>query len=68
MKWQILEVSLPFMSFLHAYDRKRGHNMLTLMFDPRFESMKLTTGFLSCENGAVIVVEYDQELLLPLLT
>jgi hypothetical protein len=41
MKWQILEVFLPFIFFLHAYDRydrKRGHNMLVLMFDPRFKT------------------------------
>ncbi len=55
------------MSFLHAYDRKRGHNMLVLMFDPRFKIMKLITIFLGCENGVVIVAKYDQQLLLPLL-
>ncbi len=59
MKWQILEVLLPFISFLHAFDRKRGHNMLTLMFDPRFKSMWLVTTFLGDENVVAIVVEYD---------
>ncbi len=37
MKWKIMEV-LHFMSFLHAYERKRGHNMLALMFNPRCKS------------------------------
>jgi hypothetical protein len=32
----ILEGFLPFIFFLHAFDRKWGHNMLVLMFDPRF--------------------------------
>ncbi len=38
MKRKILEVLLHFISFFHAYDRKRGHNMLALMFNPRFKS------------------------------
>jgi hypothetical protein len=42
--------------------------MLALMFDPKFKNMKLITVFLGCENGVVIVAEYDQQFLLPLLT
>jgi hypothetical protein len=41
--------------------------MLALMFDPRFKSMCLVTMFLSCENSIVVVAEYDEKLLLPLL-
>jgi len=59
MKRQILEVFLPFISFLHAYDRKRGHNMLALMLDPRLKNMRLIIVFLGHEN-VVIVVKYDQ--------
>jgi hypothetical protein len=36
MKKQILEVLLPFVSFLDVFDKKKCHNMLALMFDPRF--------------------------------
>jgi hypothetical protein len=70
-KWQILEVFLPFISFLHAYDRydrKRGHNMFVLMLDPRFKKMKFNIVFLGRENVVVIVVEYDQHIMLLLLT
>jgi hypothetical protein len=45
MKWKILEVFLPFISFLHACDRKKGHKMLALMLDLRFKNMKLITVF-----------------------
>jgi hypothetical protein len=41
MKQQILNVLLPFIFFMHAFDKRRGHNMLALMFDPNFKSMKL---------------------------
>ncbi len=64
MKWQILEVLLPFISFLHAFDRKSDHNML---IDLSFKNMRLVTMFLGCENVANIVVKYDQRLLLHLL-
>jgi hypothetical protein len=39
MKHQILEVFQPFLSFMHGFDKKRGHNMLMLMLDLRFKSM-----------------------------
>ncbi len=36
MKKKILKVLLPFVSFLHVFDKEKGHNMLILIFDPRF--------------------------------
>jgi len=49
------------------FDRK-NHNMLALMLDPRFKNMCLVTMFLNHENAIVMVAEYDENLLLPLLT
>jgi hypothetical protein len=46
---------------------KKGHNMLVLMFDPRFKNMKLTS-FFSVMKMMLFVDEYNQQLLLPLLT
>ncbi len=57
--------TFPFL--LHAFDKKRGHNMLALMLDPRFKNMQLVTTYLGHEN-VIIVVVYDEELLLLLLT
>jgi hypothetical protein len=37
MKLQILEVLQPFLSFMHVFDKKRGHNMLVLILDPSFK-------------------------------
>jgi hypothetical protein len=65
---QIVEVLLPFISFLHAFDRTRGHNMLALMFNSHFQNILLVTMYLGQENIVAIVVEYDDELLLTLLT
>jgi hypothetical protein len=41
--------------------------MLALMFDPRSKSMHLVTMFLGCENTTIIIVKYDENLLVPLL-
>ncbi len=41
--------------------------MLVLMFDPCFKNMLLVIMYLGQENVDVLVVEYDDELLLPLL-
>jgi hypothetical protein len=67
MKKKILKVLLPFVSFLHVFDKEKGHNMLILMFDPRFKNMHLVTMFLGHENATGVVIEYDEKLLLPLL-
>ncbi len=53
--------------FLHTFDKRKGHNMLVLMFDPKFKSMRLITMFMGHENATIVVVEYDEKLLLPLL-
>jgi len=42
--------------------------MLALMLNPRFKSMRLIIVFLGRENATIIVAEYNQQLLLPLLT
>jgi hypothetical protein len=42
--------------------------MLALMLDPHFKSMQLVTMYLGQENVVALVVEYDDELLLPLVT
>jgi len=62
---------MHFISFLHAFYRKQGHNMLALMFDSRFKSTQLITAYLARENATrenatPIVVQYDEKLLLLL--
>jgi hypothetical protein len=37
------------------------------MLNPRYKSMHLVTTYVGCDNVVVLVVEYDQELLLLLL-
>ncbi len=42
--------------------------MLVSMFDSCFKSMRLVTTYFGWENVAILVVEYDEKLFLPLLT
>lgn len=41
MKHQMLEVLQPFLLFflLHGFDKKKAHNMLVLILDPRLKSL-----------------------------
>jgi hypothetical protein len=66
-RWQILEVLQSFISFLYAFDRKRGHIMLVLMFDMWFKNMWFMISYLGRDCTIVVVIEYDEKLFLPLL-
>jgi hypothetical protein len=67
MKHRTLEVFSHFIYLLYAFDKKRDHNMLVLMFDSRFKSMQLVTMYLGDENVVIEVIKYDKKLLLLLL-
>jgi hypothetical protein len=40
----------PFPFFLHTFEKRKGHNMLTLMLDPKFKSMCIVTTHVVCDN------------------
>jgi hypothetical protein len=67
MKLQILEIFQPFLSFMHGFDKKRGHKMLVLIFDPSFKNMWLVANYRGREHAFALVKEYDVGLFLPLL-
>jgi hypothetical protein len=67
MKHQTLKVFQPFFSFFNGFDKKRGHNMLPLMFNSRFKSMQLVANYLGHETTFLLVVEYDGHMLSLLL-
>ncbi len=53
-------------SFLHAFDCRKGHKMLTLMLDPWFKSLRLMFEYLGHEIIVLVVLKYNEKLLLPL--
>jgi len=67
MKHQTLKVFSHFIDLLYAFDKKRDHNMLALMFDLRFKNMQSISMYLGHENVVIVVIKYDEKLLLLLL-
>jgi hypothetical protein len=47
-----------FLSFLKKFDERKTHNMLTLMLDPRFFFL-LMSSFIGNDQGMAIVEQYD---------
>jgi hypothetical protein len=45
-KKKLCDVLDGFLSFLTKYEKKKTHNMLILMLNPRFESFKLVASLL----------------------
>jgi hypothetical protein len=54
IKKEVIVVVNCFLSLLEKYDEKTIHNMLALVLDPRFKSLKLTSSFIGHEYGVVI--------------
>jgi len=67
VKHQVLNFFLPFISFMHGIDKKKGHNMLALMLDPKYKSMSVVITYLGHEIVTTLVINYNEQLLLLLL-
>jgi hypothetical protein len=52
---------------MRIYNKKKTHNMLALMLDPRFKSFHLVSSYVGKEQGVSIVQEYDMGALYPIL-
>ncbi len=67
MNLQVLEIFLPFISFMHGFDFfLKGHNILALILDPMYISMWLVITYLGCKTIIAPIANYDEQLLLPL--
>jgi hypothetical protein len=60
MKHQMLKVLQPFPSFLHVFHKKKCHNMLAFMLDPRLKSLQLVINYVGREVVYALVVQYDE--------
>jgi hypothetical protein len=49
-----------FLSFFKKYEGNKTHNMLSLMLDPRFKSLRLVSSLIGRKQVVSIVKEYDQ--------
>ncbi len=67
IKSKVFGVLDSFLSFLRTYEEKKTHNMLFLMFDPRFKSLHLVSSYVGKEQRMFIVEQYDRRALYPML-
>jgi len=66
IKKEVCGVLDSFLSFLKNYEEKKAHNMLSLMLDTQFKSLRLVSSFVGREQGISIVQEYDQKFSQPM--
>jgi hypothetical protein len=64
---EVVDVLDFFLSLLKVYDRRKAHNMISLMLDPRYKSLHTLSSFVGREQGVTLVEEYDRKSLYPML-
>jgi hypothetical protein len=57
----------PFLAFFESYIAAKAHNMLAIMFDPRFKNMNVICDFVGDSFALQVVAEYDIKIMYPLL-
>jgi hypothetical protein len=65
MKKEICGV-IDYFFALTKYDEMKAHNMLSLMLDSKYKSLRLISSFIGCEQGEPIVEEYDRGSMFPI--
>jgi hypothetical protein len=64
---EVINVLDFFLSFLSIYDKRKGHNMIFLMLNPRYKSLHIVLSFVGKVQGVALVEEYDRKSLYPTL-
>lgn len=55
-----------FLSFLRRYEKRKTHNMFSVMLDSQFKNLRLVSSFVDHESGIWIVEKYDKKSLHPM--
>jgi len=56
-----------FLSFLKVYDKRKAHNIISLMLNPTYENLHMVFSFVGKEQGVALVEKYDRKSLYPML-
>ncbi len=67
IRMEVINVLDFFLSFLKVYDKKKSHNMISLMLDPKYKSLRIVSSFVGREQGVALVEEYDKKSLYLML-
>jgi len=64
---EVINVLDSFFSFLKVYNKRKAHNMISLMLDPKYNSFCIISSFIRKEQGVDLVEEYDRKYLYHML-
>jgi hypothetical protein len=67
IKKEVVQVLDSFLFLLKKNEERKAYNMFSLILDPRFKTLCLVFSFIGCEQGKVIVEEYDNFFKFPML-
>jgi len=67
IKKEVINVFDFFLSFLKVYDKRKAHNMINFMLNPRRKSLRIISSFVGKEQGVTLVEEYDKKSLYLML-
>jgi hypothetical protein len=67
IRMEVINVLDSFLSFLKVYDKKKTHNMISLILDPKYKGLRIISSFVGREQGVALVEEYDKKSLYPML-
>jgi len=56
-----------FWIYIYIYEKRKAHNMLSLMLDSTFKSLYLVSSFIGQEESVNVMDEYDTRSLYPML-
>jgi hypothetical protein len=61
---EVINVWDFFLSFLKVYDKRKAHNIISLMLNP---NLHMVFSFVGREQGVALVEKYDRRSLYPML-
>jgi hypothetical protein len=67
MRLEVIKVIKPFLQFLKTFDGGRDHNLMAIMLDLHFKSLRIVEDLLGHGNAIQLATEYDAKIVTPLL-
>ncbi len=61
-----MNVIKSFLEIFKTFDSHQVHNMLALMVDSYFKSLRVVERFMGCGNAIHFTIEYDVKEVIPL--
>jgi hypothetical protein len=63
IKRKVINMLDFFLFFKKVYDKRKAHNIISWMLNPRYKSLHMVFSFVGKEQGVALVEEYDRKSL-----